>query len=157
MIQLSALRDREVLNTSSATTVGQVDGVIIDPASHTVTALTIRGTIDDATIVPWTDLEIGPDLVTVTTRGAVHAPRNHRERRAVDKELTVVAKRVLTDSGVEIGVVHDVSVEETSGAIVEIHLGGRHIAGADLVGIGGYAVVVRGRSDFDPGTGPGEA
>lgn len=143
-IELSSLRHRDVLDTGTATSVGRVEGLVVDAGRQTVAALLVGGSSTGNVLVGWSDLTVGPDAVTIASGEALRGATTDGERRVLDDGLTVIAKPVLTDAGHELGVLHDVFVDAGTGRIDRLDLGdGPPIPGASLIGVGDHAVVVR--------------
>lgn len=142
----SELKGRKLVDTSSADTIGKVDGFLLDPATRTVVGLEFKKT-DHGSVVRWTDLTgVGADAVTVTRADALGEPEGPLAD-LVGKDRQVLKKRVLTDAGEDLGPVHDIDFDPQSGALLELVVGGkkkhrRPVAGSRLLGVGSYAVVV---------------
>lgn len=142
-IDLTSLRHRDVLDTATATSAGRVEGVVLDAAEGTVSALLVDGSSTGPVLVGWSDLEVGPDAVTIASGDALRGATTDGERRVLDEGLTVIAKPVLTDRGEQLGVVHDVQLDVASGRVDHLDLGDRpSVPGSALRGVGDHAVVV---------------
>jgi sporulation protein YlmC with PRC-barrel domain len=143
-IELSTLRHRDVLDTGTATSVGRVEGLVVDPGARTIAALLVGGSSTGNVLIGWSDLTVGPDAVTITSGEALRGATTDGERRVLDDGLTVIAKPVLTDAGEELGVLHDVLVDADSGRIDRLDLGDDPpVPGSALLGVGDHAVIVR--------------
>lgn len=133
---------RPVVSTSSATTLGRVTAVVVDPGTARVVALRLKKTSGDGDTLLWADIAaFGPDAVTVATDDVV--------REAVggvavlsDKHHKLLGKRVLSSRGDELGAVSDVEFDPADGVVRALVLDGREVPGPSLVGVGTYAVVV---------------
>lgn len=141
----SDLSGHKLVDTSSANKVGKVDGLLLDPTSRQVVALEFKKT-DDGSVVAWGDLvAVGADAVTIAATSSIVAPAG-RLAELASKDAGVLKKRVLTDAGEDLGSVHDIDFDPTSGALLALLVGVkkdvRAIAGSRLIGIGSYAVVV---------------
>ncbi len=142
MMDLSSLRHIDVLDTSSAESVGRVEAVLIDAGKHRVHALLVGGGTGDDLVLPWSAVKaVGTDAVTVGSPSDLR-PVSDSERRTLDGDPTVIAKLALTDGGDEIGIVGEVRLSEKSGVISELQIGESTVKGTGLVGVGDYAVVV---------------
>ncbi|MAS55668.1 MAG: hypothetical protein CMJ44_13790 [Pimelobacter sp.] len=141
----SDLKGRKLVDTTSADTVGKVDGFLLDPATRSVVALEFKKT-DHGSVVAWSDLiAVGADAVTVGGVSVVVEP-DDRLADLATKDGTVLKKRVLSDAGEDLGSVHDIDLDPESGALLELIVGEKKhrvsIAGSRLLGVGSYAVVV---------------
>ncbi|SHH63417.1 Uncharacterized protein YrrD, contains PRC-barrel domain [Jatrophihabitans endophyticus] len=138
----SDVHGRKVVSTATAETVGKVDEFVVDPRARAVVAFRLKKT-DDGDTLAWPALTaVGADAVTVADAGAVTEAQG-RVAELVGKDHRAVGKRVLTAQGDELGKVADVDFDPADGTLLTLRVGEREIPGADLVGIGSYAVVVR--------------
>ncbi|CAN5419136.1 hypothetical protein BH09ACT12_BH09ACT12_14690 [soil metagenome] len=142
----SDLKGRKLVDTSSADSIGKVDGLLLDPASRTVAALEFKKT-DHGSVVAWDDLTaVGADAVTVAGASVVTDPDGQLADLAT-KDGQVLKKRVLSDAGEDLGAVRDIDFDPQSGALVALVVGDKKhpgtVAGARLLGVGSYAVVVK--------------
>ncbi len=143
----SDLKGRKLVDTSSADTVGKVDGFLIDPDTQGVVALEFRKT-DHGSFVTWGDLTaVGADAVTIGDPSVLVEPQD-RLAELAHKKRSVLKKRVLSTDGDDLGSVRDIDLDPESGKLVALLVGDKkqpqHIAGDRLLGIGSYAVVVKG-------------
>lgn len=141
----SDLKGRKLVDTSTADTVGKVDGFLLDPASQSIAALEFKKT-DHGSVVAWGDLlAVGADAVTVAGTDVMVEP-DGRLADLATKDGQVLKKRVLSDAGEDLGSVHDVDLDPETGAVIELVVGEkkhRHsVAGSRIRGVGSYAVVV---------------
>lgn len=143
-MRLKAARGTKVVNLADAETVGTVDGYVIDPARHAIVALRLGKVGDDRRFLSWTALQaFGPDAVTVGGTDRLRPVADDLEKRAASKDLQVVGKLVLSQSGNALGKVEDVEFDPESGAIVTFLLDDASaVSGDRLLGVGSYAVVV---------------
>lgn len=133
----------ELVTTDDAVAVARVDGFVVDPSAHRITALRLTDVDGDGSFVSFDDLRgFGRDAVTVEGRSVIRDSRDEREERAPSGELDLVGKRVLTESGDEVGTVDDVEFDPGDGTITEVLTSSDAIAGSRLLGVGSYAVVV---------------
>ncbi len=141
-MRLTECRKRSVLDTSTALTLGKVDGLVLDPATRSVVAVTVKCKGDADTLL-WGALQsFGPDAVTVAGQQALTEADEHVAGLR-GKKHAAVGKRVLTDAGDEAGTLEDVEFDPASGAITALLTSAGEVAGERLLGIGSYAVVVR--------------
>ncbi len=137
MTRFSEAEHRTVMDTSTATAVGRVEGFVVDPANRRVEAVRV-GKHKGGSVLAWKDVQgFGPDAVTIRTGDAISA-------RTGDEACELMGGRVLTTRGQELGTVEDVEFDPDSGGLERIHLrGGGDLDGASLLAIGSYAVIVR--------------
>jgi uncharacterized protein YrrD len=139
----SQARKRTVVNTTTATRVARVDGFVVLPGPARVALLRLGKVSGAGTLLAWEDLQgFGPDAVTVATDAVIRPARDAVEQRAEDNDLEIIGKRVLTERGMELGPVTDVDFDPETGAVTSLITKAETIAGARLIGLGSYAVVV---------------
>jgi uncharacterized protein YrrD len=133
---------RQVVSTSTATTVGKVDDFVVDPRRHAVIAVLLKKTESGDTLL-WPDiLAFGSDAVTITGSAKI-VEASPAITALSGKGHQLVGNRVLTAAGDELGKVDDVEFDADTGIITSLAVASGDVAGARLVGIGSYAVVVR--------------
>jgi len=144
MTALRAALGHPVVATANAEELGQAEGIAIDPSSSRIVALHVGGSKGSARFVPWEQISsFGADAVMVNDAGAIRSTTGPFEQRVADGEGDVLAKRVLTDGGDELGTVDDVDFDPDDGRLQSLRIGNESIAADRLLGIGTYAVVVR--------------
>jgi sporulation protein YlmC with PRC-barrel domain len=133
---------RQVVSTSTATTVGRIDEFVIDPAKRAVVAVSLKKT-DDADTLWWSDITaFGTDAVTVSgTEKLIALPPELSTLSGKDKRI--LGKRVLATTGDDLGTVADVEFDPQTGTVTALVLSDAEVAGVRLVGIGSYAVIVQ--------------
>jgi sporulation protein YlmC with PRC-barrel domain len=132
---------RSVVGTSNAATLGRIDEFVVDPTSHTITALRLKKT-DDGDTLRWGDIAaFGPDAVTLHDPAAIVAAPPEVEALS-GKAHRLLGKRVLLTTGDEAGVVDDIDFSPESGLITTLILSSGEVPGERLMGIGSYAVVI---------------
>ncbi len=135
------VKGRKVVSTGTAQTVGRVADLVIDPKSHTVVAVTLKGSGHGDTVL-WSEIiAFGTDAVTVSD-GEVVKDANDAVKELCRTARDVLGKRVLTTDGEQLGNVSDVAFDAQSGALTVLVLPGGDIAGGRLIGVGSYAVIV---------------
>lgn len=141
-MHFSEANGRKVVSTSSAETVGVIKSFVVDPSSQRVVALSLNKTPGEGTMLPWSDITgFGADAVTMPDAERIIAP--DEQLAALDgKHHSIVGKRVLATSGLQLGHVRDVDFDPSSGHIDALLLEDTTIDGAKLRGVGSYAVVV---------------
>lgn len=134
---------RKVVSTSTAETVGQVAALVVDPRSHSVVAVSLTKAAHGDTLL-WSDITaFGTDAVTIAGADVI-SEANETVKELSGKAHDLLGKRVLTTFGEDLGTLSDVRFDPSSGAVESLLVPGRDVAGARLIGIGSYAVVVHG-------------
>ncbi len=141
-MKFSHAKGHKVVDRSTADTVGQVRGFLVDPASRSVVALRLKKT-DRGEVLRWGDLTaFGVDAVTIGDRAAI--TELDGELKALrGKRRRLLKKRVLTTGGDELGVVSDVEFDPDTGKLTALLLHDGELTADRLVGVGSYAVVVQ--------------
>jgi uncharacterized protein YrrD len=142
-VNAAELIGRPVLDLATATTVGTVDDVLVDPTQLRAAGLRLgKKTSAPGDWLAWERISaVGPDAVTIEaadrTEGFVEEPT----RRAL-RGGGVLGGRVLTDQGRQMGSLDDVTIEE-DGSVTSLIVGTVEVPSQELLGIGSYATVVR--------------
>lgn len=145
-MRLTEARNRQVVDTSTAETIGRVDGFLIDPGGARITGLRLRDTAGDATLLSWGDLTaFGTDAVTVADVSVLRLPADEEERRRADPDLDPIAKPALAETGTGLGLVTDAEFDAESGALRAIVTDAFELPADRLLGLGDYAAVFAGR------------
>lgn len=140
-MRFSEAAGRKVVSTSTAETVGQVDGFVVDPVSRSVLAVRVRKA-ESGDILPWAGvLGFGSDAVTVSGPDAISGAGDDLGA-LLGRDHRLVGKRVLSTGGDELGTVRDVEFDAHTGAVTLLVLADGEVAGVRLRGVGSYAVVV---------------
>ncbi|MFG2489067.1 PRC-barrel domain-containing protein [Streptomyces virginiae] len=140
MMLFSLAKGRAVIALATAETLATVTGLAIAPTPARIAALRlkVKGT---GTLVKWTDVQaFGPDAVTVRSADKIRTDSDMSV--PADKHHDPIGKRVLTDTGQDVGILGDVDFDETTGHIQRLIVGSQEIAGERLLGVGTYAVVI---------------
>lgn len=141
-MRFSDAKGHKVVDKSTATTVGQVRGFLVDPRSRSVAALRLKKT-DRGDVLRWSDLTaFGVDAITIGDSAAITELDDELEAFR-GKRRRLLKKRVLTTGGDELGEVADVEFDPDTGKLTTILLQDGEVAADRLVGIGSYAVVVQ--------------
>lgn len=138
----SDARNRKVVSSSDAATIGKISRFVVDPDRRAVVALELKKT-DDGDVLRWSDITaFGTDAVTVTDATKIGTGGDDIATFA-DKHHRVLGKQVLSTVGDRLGEVDDVAFEPESGLLTALALdNGTEVAASRLLGIGSYAVVV---------------
>jgi uncharacterized protein YrrD len=146
-VRITDLNKRPVMDLSSATTVGRIDDVIIDPVSRQLVGFELAKTPGKASYLAWDKLRaLGSDAVTIENVDALTA-----EPDTVAPPLKrgkVMGGIVLTDQGLSLGNLADVEFDADSGSVTGLVIDrDRVLPGDSLIGIGHYAMVVKSPAD----------
>ncbi len=133
---------RKVVSTSSAETVGKLDGFVVDPQQRRIVAVEVKKTDSGDTLMWSAIVGFGADAVTVTDAHAI-TELSEEVAALAGKDHHLKGKRILSNAGDELGPVDDVEFDPESGQVQALITGEQDIAGERLIGIGSYAVVVR--------------
>jgi sporulation protein YlmC with PRC-barrel domain len=143
VIRFSDIDGNPVLSTGSAVTVGRIETVVVDPASRRVVGFGVKKSKGPGNTLTWEGITaIGPDAVTVDSEERLADPPEELKRLATI-DLDLIGHRVLTDHGRDLGKVKDVEFDPADGRVVTVMVKDEFVEGERLIGIGGYAVVVR--------------
>ena len=137
-MRFSEARRHPVMDTTTAEKLGEVDGFVVDPANHRITALRLARS-RAGRLLAWERVAaFGPDAVTV--EGGPKRRGGGGRASAPGPELP--GRRVLTDRGRDLGPVLDVTFDPATGEVTGVVVAEEALAGERLVGVGSYAVVV---------------
>lgn len=139
-MNIAEILGRNVMDLSTATTIGRVDDIIIDPATRRVTAFRVGKTKNPNVWLPFASLTaLGADALTIADdTQLVEQPADAGPGIADTK---VIGGRVLTEQGREIGPLNGIDIDD-DGNVTALATATNTIAAGDLIGIGTYAVVV---------------
>ena len=141
-MRFSEAEGHKVVSTSTAETVGRIDRFVVDAPGRRVAALLLKKTSAGGDMLPWAAIAaFGVDAVTVGDASAVVTADEHLAELA-DKRHTLQGKRVLSQLGVDLGVVKDVDFDPADGTVRAILTDREELTGERLVAAGSYAVVV---------------
>jgi uncharacterized protein YrrD len=142
-VNAAELIGRPVLDLATATTVGTVDDVVVDPAGRRAVGLHLGKTGSaPGDWLAWERISaIGTDAVTIEAADRAEPFVDDPTRRAL-RSGGALGGRVLTDQGRDVGVLDDVTIED-DGSLSSLVVGTMTVAPEELLGIGSYATVVR--------------
>jgi sporulation protein YlmC with PRC-barrel domain len=144
VIRFSDISGNPVMDTSTATTVGRVQAPIVDPVTQRVIGFRVKKSKGPGDVVLWEGLAgLGPDALTVDSAERLAEPPAEWKVRAGSKR-DVLGRKVLTEHGHELGKVRDVEFDPSDGRVTSLMLKDAFVDGERLLGIGHFAVVVRG-------------
>jgi uncharacterized protein YrrD len=131
----------EVVDTSSAQTLGRVEGFVVRPAPARIVALRLGKTQTQADLLDWSQLAaFGPDAVTVISPDLLHAARGGAEQEQAER-CHLIGKPALSEDGDGLGTVTDVEFDPATGAVLVIMTDRQNVPGDRLLGLGEYAAV----------------
>ncbi|TWV34403.1 hypothetical protein FRZ03_28735 [Streptomyces misionensis] len=140
MMLMSQAHGLLVITAEEAEQLGRVSGLTIDPRTRSVVGVRLSGAPKHATAIAWDRIEgVGRSAVVVRSVTAAGAGRDD-----LPTHHEILGKRVLTENGSEHGTVKDIAFDTTTGHIHTLYTALGDISGNHLLGVGGYAVVVRG-------------
>jgi sporulation protein YlmC with PRC-barrel domain len=142
MTTWSDVKGRKVVAIDSATTVGKLSDLVLDPGQRRIAALVLSKTSGKAHVLPWPDISaFGDDAVTIANEGVIVTP-DERLARLADKTHSAHGKQVLSTEGVVLGEVKDLDFEPDSGTITTLILKDGEVTADHLIAVGSYAVIV---------------
>ncbi|WP_432066147.1 PRC-barrel domain-containing protein [Streptomyces sp. C10-9-1] len=134
----------DVVELSSAATLGTVTACTLAPSPARISGLRLktRGR-GGRHMLAWKDVEsFGPDAVTVRDASRLHREKEIETGQQTHPDHDPIGKPVLTEAGVARGTVLDIEFDEQTGRVSRLLTAEEQFSGDDLVGVGGYAVVV---------------
>jgi uncharacterized protein YrrD len=142
MRALEALQ-RDVVSTSSADTIGGVDGFVIAAGPARIVTLRLNRTAhDDANLLDWSELSaFGRDAITVGSPSVLRAARDQAEAIAAARSHDLLGKTTLTENGDGLGTVTDIDFDPASGVITAILTDRHEIPGPRLLALGSHAAI----------------
>jgi sporulation protein YlmC with PRC-barrel domain len=143
-MRLRETRQREVVDTSTATRVGRVDGAVLQLGPTRVHALRLSKTRGGA-LLSWSDLTaFGPDAVTVPGENVLREAADEAEAAAAQTDRDLLDKPALTEFGHDLGTVVDAEVDAETGAVLTIVTDRGELPADRLLAVGSYAAIFRG-------------
>ncbi len=133
---------RPVLDLTTATTVGKVDDVVVDPATRRAVGIRLAKSTATGDWLAWEHISaIGPDAVTIAAADDIEPFADDPTRRAL-RANGALGGRVLTDEGRDVGPLDDVEIDD-DGALAALLIAATRVGADTLLGIGSYATIVR--------------
>jgi sporulation protein YlmC with PRC-barrel domain len=140
--RFSAAVGRKVVSRASAEEFDKISHLVVDATSRHIVAVVV-GKRRRARLIDWNRLTgMGPDAAIVESDDALREPADERESAAVAGKLEMLDKRVLQETGNELGKIDDVVFDPTSGELLTIVVGASEHQASLLLGAGSYAVVL---------------
>lgn len=138
---------RKVVSRATAHHLGSVSHLLVTVDCRQVAGV-ILGKGKKATLADWSQVSgFGTDAVMVNDESALRAPADDREQAAVNGRLELLGRRMVTESGNELGIVGDVSFDPVSGSVEYLTVADHQIPADTVLGSGSYAVVVAASQD----------
>ncbi|RLV51111.1 hypothetical protein D9V37_04110 [Nocardioides mangrovicus] len=135
------VKGSKLVSTTTADTVGKVNGFLLDPASRRLVALQFKKT-PQGKYARWGDLAgVGGDAVTIAETDKI-TDADDQLSGFVGKDHEVLKKRVLSTEGDELGKVRDIEFDPDTGTLQALVVDGNEVHASRLVGVGSWAVVV---------------
>jgi sporulation protein YlmC with PRC-barrel domain len=142
-MRLREARQREVVDTSTATRVGLVDGAVLQLNPPRVHAWRLAKTRAGA-LLSWSDLTaIGPDAMTVPGENVLREAADEVEAAAAHADHDLLDKPALSEFGFDLGTVLDAEVDQQSGAVLSIVTDRGERPADRLLAVGSFAALFR--------------
>jgi sporulation protein YlmC with PRC-barrel domain len=120
-----------------------LDDFIIDPTIGKIVALKVKNTSGPGDTLHWEDLTaFGPDTITIPTTEAI-ATAHPRAADLDSKQTRLLGKRLLTDTGTDLGTVNDIDFDPASGALIALITANGSIYADRLINSGSYATIIK--------------
>lgn len=140
-MRISEARRRTVVATGTATTLGRVEGFLIEAESARITGLRIDGD-GAATVLPWEKVgAFGSDAITVADDEVLREPIDAAEQHRIDPDLDPIGKPAIEETGNGLGTVADVDFDPDTGALRAVITDLYEIPAEKLLGLGTFAMV----------------
>jgi sporulation protein YlmC with PRC-barrel domain len=124
-MKFSELKGRAVVNLGDAKKIGEVQDLMVDPASRRIVSLKVKtGLFSASKIVPATDVKnVGSDAVTISVNaspeagsssepGQLSANGKHSDTSQPSVEVTgILGNKVVTDAGTFVGELNDILLD----------------------------------------------
>ncbi|WSD04807.1 PRC-barrel domain-containing protein [Streptomyces hirsutus] len=138
MMLFSRLRGLPVLTPGEGVRLGVVRALTVDAASGTVTHVRVRrGRLRGDAALAWDALDaVAPDMLIAAPSSVLAVAPPHHD---------LLGRRVLTEDGEERGTVLDAAFDPLTARIEAILTTIGELPAERLLGLGGHALVVRGR------------
>ena len=143
-------RKRPIVDTSTAQTVGHVDGFLIEPESARITGLRVSAD-KSTTILPWESLAaFGPDAITVADATVLRPAADAAEQHRSDPALDPIGKPAIEETGNGLGTIADVDFDPASGKLRAVITDAYELPADKLLGVGSYAMVFANTGGLTP-------
>jgi sporulation protein YlmC with PRC-barrel domain len=142
-VKFSEIQRRDVVDLETAEVIGHVDDAILDANAKLLMGFTLRKTPGKSDWLAWSSIKaIGADAITVESiRTLIEQPEGAGRLLLGDD---VIGGRVLSDRGESMSPLDDIEFDTPTGHVSELILSDSiTIPGADLLGAGTYATVVK--------------
>ncbi|QOV33849.1 PRC-barrel domain-containing protein [Streptomyces ferrugineus] len=134
---------RDVMDLTTAETVGTVSACTVAPAPARIAGLRLKTRGRGRRTLAWGDVQsFGPDAVAVEAADRVRDEKTIEPGDHAHAVHDPVGKPVLTETGLVKGTVRDIEFDEQTGDISHLVTDEEQIPGTELLGVGSYAVVV---------------
>jgi sporulation protein YlmC with PRC-barrel domain len=142
-MRFSEAKNRKVISTTGATTVGRLNEFVLDPRTAHVVAVKLKKAAGKGDTLTWNHMKsFGQDAIIVESADMISVPEGDLATLS-DKRHRVLGKRILTDRGEAVGRVKDVEFDPDSGQVRAVITDNEEIDGPRIIGLGSYALVVR--------------
>jgi uncharacterized protein YrrD len=125
-MKASELRGRAVISLAEAHKVGEVDNVLLDPATNQVLGFRVKhGVFGGAQVIPADKVQsVGPDAVMIPDREALEDRLSAAEAHPISDLDNLGKIRVVSESGTFVGNLGDVEIDPQAMTITEYYLSG---------------------------------
>lgn len=142
-MRFSEAKNRKVISTTGAKTVGRLSEFVVDPRTAHVVALKLRKAEGKGNTLTWNHMKsFGQDAIIVESADMIRSAEGDLAALC-DKRRRMLGKRILTERGDEVGRVKDVEFDPDSGQVRAVITESAEIDGPRIIGLGTYALVVR--------------
>jgi uncharacterized protein YrrD len=142
-MRLSEAGGRPVIGRESAETLGTLRHIVVDVATHRITALHVAGRRRKASLVDWSSITgFGPDGIVVQGEDPTRPPADERELAVASGKLDLDGRLVLSENGDSMGALGDVLFDESSGELRALVAGEREYDAGRLRAVGPFCVIL---------------
>ncbi|MEV1054500.1 PRC-barrel domain-containing protein [Streptomyces sp. NPDC049887] len=144
MMLLSTAQGRTVVAVSTAERLGTVTALTLAPSPPHVSAVRLKTRGRHGHVMAWSNVHsFGKDALTVRSAEALKPENELGSEEEAHSSHDPLGKPVLVETGERMGTVEDLDFDETDGRLRALVTTEGEIPGDRLMGVGGYAVVVR--------------
>ena len=132
MEKVSTLRGRAIVSAQNGEHVGKVSDVLLDGSTSQVVGLVIGGgVLGGERVLVYRDVQtLGTDAVVAQSSGGVLGPKEwHQQHQDTVRASTLTRRPIITSAGRALGEVHDVFLDERTGAVAAFEVSGSAFAG----------------------------
>lgn len=136
---------RPIISLKEGREIGQVRGLLVDPAQLKVVALVVgrKGFLRGNLVIPHASIKsIGDQVVTVEDASLEKVTPQHHLAPLLKDPVVLIGARVITEAGIQLGLVREFYWDQVTGKIVQLEIapgkwgslgGGKVLLPADLL------------------------